>query len=616
MFLVILSECETYHDVSPIDRGLNGQQLRFPYTSPRDSEHYGSISLTFYPTTSRLLVQGSSYLLWVDEHLPVICEQAEHRYLQSASTWTALARRWGIGLKREGRNTRQTRSLRSTRSNDLAQASLALPSNDLSEKQESGTSPPLYSNGVTLTDAPLSPSPTPHTALAAITAAVPVPHALQSPCTDLEVTTGVTVGEETLSATSACADSTVHPVQSQNAKPTSKVSSKTKRPKKKNSSKTKKTVLFCLPEKSTNGHGCSPECNLSDTCSNMIRCSLCMAWYHIECAGEDASYNGVWCCNSCRTLPLSIHDLTEQVKQLASSVETIQSRELALKSEVQQLKAENGKLHSKLTHSVQHTNELAKLIETMSFPSTRPTDVTGSDDCDGPSPPDQSHLPPPVHTSVAVPTANRFEALSDISELQRGSQSSQGRRSFNARDNYCAAVTSSAGSSCSRKDTTVTVIGSSIVRGVAPLVHGKRFAASGFVYPGHTARQINSHIRHIPDSDVTVLAAGTNNIEHQTVAECTQELHQVIDNVARKKQGKTVIMSLLPYRYDKPELCKKILLVNDFICKEIRKHRHWYTLRHSLSREDFKQDGLHFNSHGTAKYAHEIRHIVRSIKVE
>ena len=142
---------------------------------------------------------------------------------------------------------------------------------------------------------------------------------------------------------------------------------------------------------------------VADTCSNMIRCSLCMAWYNIECAGEDASYNGVWCYNSCRTLPLPIHDLIEQVKQLASSVESIQSRELALKSEVQQLKAENGKLRSKLTHSVQHANNLAKLIETMSFPSTRPTGVTGSDDCDGPSPPDQSHLPCCVHNASTVP---------------------------------------------------------------------------------------------------------------------------------------------------------------------------------------------------------------------
>ena len=120
MFLVILSECESHHDVSPIDRGINGQQLRFPYTSPGESEHYGSISLTFYPTTSRLLVQGSSYLLWVDEHLPTICKQAELKYMQHASTWTASSRRRGIGLKREGHLTRHSRSMRSSRSDDIS----------------------------------------------------------------------------------------------------------------------------------------------------------------------------------------------------------------------------------------------------------------------------------------------------------------------------------------------------------------------------------------------------------------------------------------------------------------------------------------------------------------
>ena len=120
------------------------------------SEHYDSISLTFYPTTTRLLVQGSSNLSWVDQHLSAICEQAEHRYMQSASTWTALACRRGIGLKREGYNTHQTRSLSSSQSNGLHQASLALPSNDHSEQPESGASCTLL-----------------------------VPHALQSPCTDL-----------------------------------------------------------------------------------------------------------------------------------------------------------------------------------------------------------------------------------------------------------------------------------------------------------------------------------------------------------------------------------------------------------------------------------------------
>ena len=176
------------------------------------------------------------------------------------------------------------------------------------------------------------------------------------------------------------------------------------------------------------------------------------------------------------------------------------------------------------------------------------------------------------------------------------------------RGNHPRTVTSSA------DDATITVIGSSIVRGVAPLVNGKGFDATGFVYPGCTARQINARIRDIPLSDVTVLAAGTNNIEQQTVTECTKELHQIIDNVARKRRGKTVIMSQLPYRYDRPELCDKIDQVNDFISKEVNKQKHWYLLRHNLSRDDYKPDGLHFNSRGTAKYAHEIRHIVRNVR--
>ena len=157
MFLVILSECETHHGVSPIDRGVNGQQLRFPYTSPGEPEHYGSISLTFYPTTSRLLVQGSSYLLWVNEHLPAICKQAEHRYLQDASSWTALDRRRGIGLKRDGRSALNLRSSRSSWPDDSIPASA--PS--LNDPQEKTRESPAAAFGerAALTDGLVPPSP-------------------------------------------------------------------------------------------------------------------------------------------------------------------------------------------------------------------------------------------------------------------------------------------------------------------------------------------------------------------------------------------------------------------------------------------------------------------------
>ena len=97
LFLAFLDECEKHHGIAPIDRGHSGLQLWFPYTSPSDEEQYGSLSMTFYPTTSRPLVQGTSYLLWVEEHLPVIYDKAETRYLADIGSWRSLALHRGIG---------------------------------------------------------------------------------------------------------------------------------------------------------------------------------------------------------------------------------------------------------------------------------------------------------------------------------------------------------------------------------------------------------------------------------------------------------------------------------------------------------------------------------------
>ena len=148
------------------------------------------------------------------------------------------------------------------------------------------------------------------------------------------------------------------------------------------------------------------------------------------------------------------------------------------------------------------------------------------------------------------------------------------------------------------------------MRGVAPLVHdGRDFYADGFVYPGCTAREIKARIKDISSADVTVIAAGTNNIERHSVAECQEEIRQVIDNTARERLGKFVIMSQIPYRYDKPELNNKIDQVNSFIQAKIRQHKKWTLLRHNLSRDDYKRDGLYFNERGTAKYALEVGYV-------
>ena len=109
MLLAFIEVCERHHDVKPIDRGQHGIQYRFSYTSPSDRDYYGTLSLTFFSTTSRLLVQGSSYLLWVEEHLPLIQQQAHARCIEDMGTWRATARGHGIGICRNVRATRRIR---------------------------------------------------------------------------------------------------------------------------------------------------------------------------------------------------------------------------------------------------------------------------------------------------------------------------------------------------------------------------------------------------------------------------------------------------------------------------------------------------------------------------
>ena len=73
-------------------------------------------------------------------------------------------------------------------------------------------------------------------------------------------------------------------------------------------------------------------------------------------------------------------------------------------------------------------------------------------------------------------------------------------------------------------------------------------------------------------------------------------------------------MSQIPHRYDKPELNNEIDQVNMFIQAKVRQHKRWTFLKHHMSRDDYKRDGLHFNERGAAKYALEVRHIIRNIK--
>ena len=170
---------------------------------------------------------------------------------------------------------------------------------------------------------------------------------------------------------------------------------------------TKKTKK-CKKPKNRTKLRCKSNC-LAPTASSMIRCSVCMAWYHTVCCGEDAEYTGVWSCDTCRSIPNEISKLSAQVILLVSQIEAFQGRDSALISEIQQLKSENGTLKSKLANAEKQNNDLTKLIETMSFSNDIKNDT-------------------PAHgVWPDIPTSNRFDALRDASVSDEVGSATVGR---------------------------------------------------------------------------------------------------------------------------------------------------------------------------------------------
>ena len=130
---------------------------------------------------------------------------------------------------------------------------------------------------------------------------------------------------------------------------------------------------------STSAHSnCIPECSTKSS-KNMIRCMLCMTWFHTKCAKERSDYQGVFTCLDCRQIPKMIlnissvfadvlkqvHDLNTttadlglNLDQLKNTVETDMS---SLKLTNQELTKENQKLKLEL-QQIKHDHNISKVM--------------------------------------------------------------------------------------------------------------------------------------------------------------------------------------------------------------------------------------------------------------
>ena len=100
-------------------------------------------------------------------------------------------------------------------------------------------------------------------------------------------------------------------------------------------------TLFCLPtckyeRKSKKGN----------KQLDMIRCCLCMHWYHDDCVVIGDNRETTWNCESCRLMPSQISMLLNELRQMKSETQNtlryIQSQCDAIRQENKELKLGGG----------------------------------------------------------------------------------------------------------------------------------------------------------------------------------------------------------------------------------------------------------------------------------
>ena len=372
---------------------------------------------------------------------------------------------------------------------------------------------------------------------------------------------------------------------------------------------------------------------------DQIRCIICMGWYHNLCVGEREDYVGSWTCSNCRMLPAMVAQLQAQLSSLLEANLTKKNdSELSQSDALQSLKAENSNQSEKikvlesekanLSQKVAHleivNKNMNKLIETLSSPPESPVQPATT-----PSPQSNHEDSGEAHRRDTSSSSNQ-EDTGDTRRRETSAQSDDWvpgdgvttNNRFSAFNSTPDPHDSAPDLDASGPATTepekihVKVISSSMARGAAELLaEDKRFVTEGHIYPGECAKQINGHIRNISPSSVTVVQAGTIDADRSSAEECMQELRKVMDNISRKRKGKTVLMCELPQRQKRKQyLNGKIEKINKYIHSLSNNYENVHILEHDNAPGDFKDD-IHFNDQGIGKFCLNIRHKLRTLNI-
>ena len=291
---------------------------------------------------------------------------------------------------------------------------------------------------------------------------------------------------------------------------------------------------------------CVPGCTLRNKSSAMVRCCLCIKWFHPACVGdsdEDAG-SGFWNCMDCRKLP-------QHVGQMAASLEKLRSEVQSVK----QLQTSYSKLQASLDAHQKTNQQLVNLL--------------------------------------AAKTAE----CQELQEKLASKPGSQGAESTPA----------STKPQPSRPIRTGTLLlGDSILRDVdANKLPGTSVVYRGGACVNDVKRQLAKETR---EYDTVILHVGTNDLPGCLEAVDVISDYRELLEEAKAVANKVLVSSVCP-RSDFPDLMDKLDSVNAGLldlsegldCVFVDHNNHFRTRDGGINDAVLQEDGIHLNSYGTNK---------------
>ena len=163
--------------------------------------------------------------------------------------------------------------------------------------------------------------------------------------------------------------------------------------------------------------------------------------------------------------------------------------------------------------------------------------------------------------------------------------------------------------------TRVTIVGSSMVRGLGTMVNSDTISACCFTNPGCRTDDVKDRIHRMtrPNDEVIVLACGSNNVPGDDVSMLTAKVDELIEDTRRMRPFAQIIIPEIPRRNDSAELNRKIDTSNDTIERICANYNKVHFMRQSFRYSDYSMDKLHLNRSGKEIYAKNLRNKIAQI---